>query len=119
MIPLGVICYGFGLNFLRLPDRGGKSRNLSSVLIKRFKNSGSQEEDMPVFRSSNRKGGPEAARVAAITSKLKNGNRLFNTANLGKLQDKHPLQHMGARIPPTPDNMPALQVSEDSVLKAI
>ena len=26
---------------------------------------------------------------------------------------------MGARIPPTPDNMRALQVSEDTVLKAI
>ena len=35
------------------------------------------------------------------------------------LQDKHPLEHMGAHIPPTPDNMPALQVSEDTVLKAI
>ena len=66
--------------------------------------------------------------MAAITSKLENGNisaavRLlysddtpaeFTTANLGKLQDKHQLEHMGARMPPTPDNIPALQVSEDS-----
>ena len=71
--------------------------------------------------------------MAAITSKLEDGNisaavRLlcskdtpteFTRANLGKLQDKHPLEHMGARIPHTPDNMPALQVSEDTVLKAI
>ena len=71
--------------------------------------------------------------VAAITSKLQHGNisaavRLlcsednpaeFTTANLRKLQNKHPQEHTGARIPPTSDNMPALQVSEDTVLKAI
>ena len=106
---------------------------MSSSLIKLFKNSGSQKEAIPGFRSSNRKGGPEATRVAVITSQLKDGNistavRLlcsedtpaeFTTANGGKLQDKHPLEHMGARIPPTPENMPALQVYEDTVLKAI
>ena len=68
--------------------------------------------------------------MATITSKLKDGNistavRLlcsedtpaeFATANLGKL---HLLEHMRARIPPTPDNMLALQVSEDTVFKAI
>ena len=71
--------------------------------------------------------------MAAITSKLEDGNisaavRLlcsedtpaeFTSDNLGKLQDKHPLEHMGVRIPPMSDNMPALQVSEDTVLKAI
>ena len=109
------------------------AKKIIIILIKRFKNSGSQDGDIPGFRSSNRNGGQEAAKVAAITSKLKDGNisaavRLlcsedtpaeFTTANPGKLQDKHPLEHMGARIPPTPGNMSALQVSENTVLKAI
>ena len=64
--------------------------------------------------------------MAAITSKLEDGNisaavRLlcsenipadFTTVNLGKLQDKHP-------HPTHARHMPALQVSEDTVLKAI
>lgn len=74
--------------------------------------------------------------VAAITSKLddrEDGNisaavRLlcsednpaeFITANLEKLQDKHPQEYVDARTPLTPENVPGLQASEDAVLKAI
>ena len=132
MIPLGVICLASDQTFCVFQIEVAKARTCHQSSLNASNNSGSQEEDTSGFRFSNRKGG-QAARVAAITAKLEDGNistaaRLlcsddtpaeFTTANLGKLQDKHPIEHMGARIPPTPDNMPALQVSEDTVLKAI
>ena len=44
---------------------------------------------------------------------------VFSTDNLEKFQNKHQPEHNEIRVPPSPDGIPALQVSEDKVLDAI
>ena len=64
----------FGSNFLRVPESGGKQRNLTSVLLKRLKAGRNPSDDAPGHTPSIRPHNPEATRAAAIAAKVDEGN---------------------------------------------
>ena len=75
----------------------------------------------------------DSARVAAISTKLEEGNitaavRIlssddssadFSSSNLDRLRGKHPSEHAGARPSANPAENPALQVFEIAILIAV
>ena len=123
----------FGSSFLRVPERGGKRRNISSILLKRLKTEPTSADDHPDLPTIHRKSGADSARAAAISTKVEEGNitaavRIlcsddspadFSSSNLDRLRGKHPSEHAGARPSANPAEKPALQVSEIAVLKAV
>ena len=133
MIPHGVICLASDQTFCVFQIEGAKagtchqsSLNASKIVVHR-------KRTFKGFAPATAKEDQRQRGWRLSPLKLENGNisaavqllcfedtpAEFTTSNLGTLQDKHPLEHMGARIPPTSDNIPALQVSEATVLKAI
>ena len=64
----------FGFSFLRVSERDGKRRNISSILLKRPKARSTSPDDHPDRPAINRKGDAGSARAVPISTKLEEGN---------------------------------------------
>ena len=76
------VLFNFGAKYLRLPDRSDKLRNLSSIVIRRFKGGSEDSEGPESTPPSFRKKSPEATKAAAVSSKLEDGNISAAVRNL-------------------------------------
>ena len=81
--------FNFGAKYLRLPDTGGKRRNLSSILIRRFKGGSKDSEGPQSTPPSFRKNSPEATKAAVVSSKLEDCN--ISTAVRNRCSDDTPV----------------------------
>ena len=123
----------FGKNILRKPVRTGKRHNLASVIKKRTDADHSQTEDVDQPQQRHRKRDAAAVLAAAVTAKIEDGNikaaiRILcseekpatdTEATFKKLEERHPAPPADRSPAPDPRNTPAIQVTEDDVMKAI
>jgi hypothetical protein len=125
----------FASRILFKPARTGRRHNLASVIKKRTEegNCDSSEKMSDVVNHGGRKRNADELPAAAVAAKIEDGNikaavRMLSTeekpatdvdATYNKLLERHPARHPGRLPSADPSGVPAIQVTEEDVVKAV